>query len=286
MPLAHAPDGRRISYAQNGEDIVLLRVFGDQPVGRWIDVGANHPVNDSVTKNFSDLGWSGLNIEPVEAFHRQLEAQRPRDVNVLAAVSEASGTMTFFRNDSNLDLSTFDDALVEIYRSRGDTIVPLDVPVVRLADACRHHLAAGPVDFLKVDTEGHELAVLSSHDFEAYPVRVLLAEATDARLDAIVELVEERGLRFVTFDGLNAWFVAKSEDPSVGRVVARPPSPVLDWYHAAYYVTALADRDREIAHLRRELARDDVLFRARRWAGRWVTRLRERWVSRSGRATS
>jgi FkbM family methyltransferase len=273
MPLATTPDGRRIGYAQNGEDIVLLRALGAQAEGRWIDVGANHPVNDSVTKNFSDIGWTGLNVEPVESFHRALVAQRPRDVNVLAAVSDASGTMTFFRNESNLDLSTFDESLVAIYRDRGDTITPLDVPVFRLGELCHRHLEPGPIDFLKVDTEGHELAVLASHDFDAYPVRVALAEATDARLDGIVQLLESHDLRFVTFDGLNAWFVTAGEWSQLSRVIGRPPSPVLDWYHPAYYVTAMSDRDAEIERLRAELARDDIVHRARRAATRAARRV-------------
>jgi FkbM family methyltransferase len=274
MPLAHAADGRRISFAQNGEDIVLLRVFGHRPTGRWIDVGANHPINDSVTKNFSDLGWCGLNVEPVESFHRELVSHRPHDVNALAAVSDSTGVATFYRNDSNLDLSTFDESLVEVYRARGDTIIPVDVPVIRLAELCRQHLPPGPVDFLKVDTEGHELAVLSSHDFDAYPPQVVLAEATDARLEGLIQLLEERGMRFVTFDGLNSWFVAAAHWSALALPIARPPSPVLDWYHPAYYVTAMTDRDAEIARLRAELARQDPIYRARRAAGAVVRRTR------------
>jgi FkbM family methyltransferase len=287
MPLATTPDGRRISYAQNGEDIVLLRALGEQREGRWIDVGANHPVNDSVTKNFSDLGWCGMNVEPVTSFHNALVAARPRDINVLAAVSETTGTMTFTRNESNLDLSTFDQALAAVYRARGDRLVDVDVPVVRLDELCRRHLAPGPVDFVKVDTEGHDLAVLASHDFEAYPPRVLLAEATEARLGGIVELVEGAGMRFLTFDGLNSWFVADDEASALGPAISRPPSPVLDWYHPAYYVNALADRDREIERLRAEHGVVDRVSRAGRRALRGVRRvLRRDTVSASAGGSS
>ena len=33
-----------LSYAQNYEDLQLARVFGDQPTGFYIDVGAGHPL--------------------------------------------------------------------------------------------------------------------------------------------------------------------------------------------------------------------------------------------------
>ena len=47
-----------ISYAQNHEDVLLRRAFPDQDAGFYLDVGAAHPVIDSVTKHFYDRGWS------------------------------------------------------------------------------------------------------------------------------------------------------------------------------------------------------------------------------------
>src|SRR5579863_744930 len=74
-----------VSYAQNGEDVLLGRAFGWQTDGFYIDVGANHPVNDSVTKAFYDRGWRGINIEPGRVFEK-LAAMRPRDVNLPIAL--------------------------------------------------------------------------------------------------------------------------------------------------------------------------------------------------------
>ena len=247
------PDGRRISYAQNGEDIVLLRAFAGQRSGMWIDVGANHPVNDSVTKNFSDLGWTGINIEPVSSFFDLLRAERTHDVNVNAALSDGAGSLTFHQNESNLDLSTFDDELVAIYRQRGDRIVDVEVPVLRLQDVCREHAQGRVIDFLKVDTEGHELAVLRGHDFDEFPVRAICAEATDARLPALVDHLTGVGFHHVAFDGLNAWFVCDAERDTLGVPLSRPASPVLDWYHPAVYVEMMRQRDDRIAELIRRV---------------------------------
>ena len=44
-----------ISFAQNGEDVLIDRVFPD-PKGYYIDVGACHPVRDSVTHYFYSRG--------------------------------------------------------------------------------------------------------------------------------------------------------------------------------------------------------------------------------------
>jgi len=281
--IERSSDGRRIGYAQNGEDIVLLRCFEGQVSGVWVDVGANHPVNDSVTKNFSDLGWTGVNIEPVRTFFDELVLQRPADANVLAAVSDETGGLVFHQNLSNLDLSTFDEELSRVYRERGDQLVELEVPIRRLDDICEEHIPGRSIDFLKVDTEGHEAAVLRSHDFKRFPVRVLLAEATPARLPELVDLLASRGMQFVTFDGLNSWFVSDAEGDEFFDRARRPPSPVLDWYHPAVYLRAMqAQEDRIlalVAELRAavaaEVERPQWGQRFRRACGRAVGRARQ-----------
>ena len=85
-----------ISYAQNGEDVVLRRAFAGQPHGFWIDVGACDPELDSVTLNLSKLGWRGINVEPDAAFHAKFQARRPLDINVQAAIGEAAAEQFFF----------------------------------------------------------------------------------------------------------------------------------------------------------------------------------------------
>src|SRR5262245_21135095 len=99
---ARAPQGPRngecgmISYAQNGEDVLLERLFRDVPVGTYIDVGANDPVDFSVTKHFYDRGWRGINIEPGPQAFARLCAQRPRDLNLNLGLAEVEGAACFY----------------------------------------------------------------------------------------------------------------------------------------------------------------------------------------------
>src|SRR5439155_647679 len=57
-----------VSYAQNGEDFTLWCALHDVDAGTYIDIGAYDPDIDSVTRAFYDRGWSGINIEPVDAY--------------------------------------------------------------------------------------------------------------------------------------------------------------------------------------------------------------------------
>ena len=86
-----------ISYAQNFEDIMLWRALSQVKNGTYIDVGANDPIIDSVTKVFYDNGWSGINIEPVKENWEKLLEARPRDVNIQCMAGDVNKKYSFTR---------------------------------------------------------------------------------------------------------------------------------------------------------------------------------------------
>ena len=96
-----------ISYAQNQEDVILRRVFPHGNDGFYIDVGANDPVQDSVTKHFYDRGWRGINIEPQIGRYKRLCAQRQNDINLNVGLSNRDGTLEFLECVPHDALSTF-----------------------------------------------------------------------------------------------------------------------------------------------------------------------------------
>ena len=89
-PIVPPPSPMRVSYAQNGEDIVLSRGFRSD-TGFYVDIGAFDPTSDSVTKLFYDRGWHGINVDPVPEVIALFERERPRDINVQVAVSVEPG---------------------------------------------------------------------------------------------------------------------------------------------------------------------------------------------------
>ena len=88
---------RFVSYAQNYEDVMLKRAFGNLKFGFYVDVGAHHPVNDSVTHDFYKIGWHGINIEPMQLEFDLLTEQRPRDINLQLAKENLSLCWTFMK---------------------------------------------------------------------------------------------------------------------------------------------------------------------------------------------
>lgn len=211
-----------VSYAQNGEDVLLHRVFGGQGTGFYVDVGAYHPVEGSVTKAFYDRGWAGINIEPGQIFD-DLAAARPRDVNLRMAVLDRTGMVAFNQNQADAGLS-----LVTEDQAPGSIQVPCDT----LENIVRLHSGGRPVDFLKVDAEGAEAAIVGSTDWRRFRPRVLVFEAT-LPWSATLSNAEwepallEGGYVRAYFDGINCYYLPEEEEPILGRHF-KVPVNVLD----------------------------------------------------------
>jgi FkbM family methyltransferase len=173
-----------LAYAQDGEDMILRRMFEGQSQGFYVDVGAHHPFRFSNTCYFHRHGWHGINIDANPAAIDEFRRYRPSDINVCVGISDASGTLAFHRfNESALD--TFDAALAaERAKLPGYRLVEKsEVAVRRLGEVLVEHLPAGQsIDFLSVDVEGLDLQVLKSNDWSRFRPRVLLVEARGADL--------------------------------------------------------------------------------------------------------
>jgi len=165
-----------ISYAQRGEDVVLDRVFGRQPIGFYVDVGANDPVVDSVTQHFYSKGWSGINIEPLPGPFTRLAEARPKDINLNLAVSDRNTTLLLYELPLKNGLSTFNPELAQQYRAQGEILAERTIATMSLSEICEAHVRR-PIDFMKIDVEGHEYEVIKGMDWKRWRPRVLVIEA-------------------------------------------------------------------------------------------------------------
>jgi FkbM family methyltransferase len=200
-----------ISYAQNYEDVMLARALQGVEQGFYIDVGAQDPVNDSVTKALYLRGWHGINIEPVTYWFERLQADRPRDINLQLAVSDGPGSLHLFEVVGS-GLSTTDTSFAHRHAEAGHQIRESDVQCVTLDSLCQEY-QVDCVHFLKIDCEGAEAAALRGLSLQRIRPWIILLEATEpnSQTPAYEEwepLLIERGYHFVYQDGLNRYYVA------------------------------------------------------------------------------
>ena len=207
-----------ISYAQNGEDIVLARALNPwEKKGFWVDCGAGHPTYDSVTKLFSQFGWTGINVEPLDQEFLLLSQDRPQDENVQCLLGAKEGLGIIFAGPAeNRGSSTSDPLLVARYaKEYGQTFQELQIPMRRLDDILREK-DRPTIDFLKIDVEGAEEEVLKGIDLREFNPRVLVIESTqpnstEPSFAHWEKRVLSSGYRFALFDGLNRYYVHENE---------------------------------------------------------------------------
>ena len=170
-----------VSYAQEGEDLVLARLLEGRTHGFYVDVGAHHPTRFSNTFFFYERGWRGINIEPAPEAFAEFERRRVRDINVNCGVAEKPGSLNYYVFDDTA-LNTFDSALMRDreantpYRVVHATTVRVD----RLDALLKAHLPPGQaIDFISIDAEGFDLQVLRSNDWSRWRPRFVLVEALE-----------------------------------------------------------------------------------------------------------
>jgi len=216
-----------ISYAQNQEDVMLYRALREVKHGFYIDVGAQDPIIDSVTKAFYERGWRGINIEPNEEYFHKLEDDRPQDVNLLTAVGREPGVISFY-NVARTGLSTTSEVYARRHEEAGYDVNVETVPCTTLDRICADR-RVGTVHFLKIDVEGSERAVLEGFSFEAVRPWIVVVEATEPNSNHEVfaeweDLLLKHLYQFEYFDGLNRFYIA-AERADLARHFSCPPNP-------------------------------------------------------------
>ncbi len=229
-----------ISYAQNAEDVILWRALKLINNGFYIDVGANDPQDDSVTKAFYDRGWHGINIEPLKQHHDCLQLHRHRDINLQLAAGNYNGELTLFDIPSVRGWATSDQKVADNYRKQGFDVVPTRVPVRRLDSLC-DEFAVSDIHFLKIDVEGSEFEVLQGMDFKKWRPWVLIIEAIrpnnkESQYQQFEPILFESQYHYIYTDGLNRYYVAQ-ERLDLARALALQPN-VFDQYQFIGYQRA------------------------------------------------
>lgn len=201
-----------ITYAQNREDVILAAFFKDVPKGTYVDIGAFHPVNDSVTKHFYDNGWRGINVEPIASLHKVFEDERAHDTNIQAAVSNKPGTVTL-REYKNKGLSTVSSGMQAEYNKAKDTetgsFKDVEVAALTLKDIFEQY-PQKHVHFMKVDVEGFEYEALEGNDWKKYRPEMLCVEANHpSSKHDVAAFLATHNYEKVYNDGLNDYYLAK-----------------------------------------------------------------------------
>jgi FkbM family methyltransferase len=200
-----------VSYAQNFEDVMLWRALGHIESGRYIDIGAQHPIVDSVSLMFYEHGWRGIHVEPTPPYAELLRQARPEEVVIQAAIVAKSGILRFYEFPDT-GLSTGDRKIAEKHIDSGFAVREIVVPGMTLDEVLSRE-SGEEVHWLKIDVEGGEKQVLKGWIHSALRPWVVLIESTLplSKVESHKQwesLVLRKGYKFAYFDGLNRFYIA------------------------------------------------------------------------------
>jgi FkbM family methyltransferase len=267
---------------------MLWRALKHVRNGYYVDIGAQHPLIDSVSRGFYEQGWRGVHIEPVPYYADLLRKDRPDETVLQVAISDVEGTLAL-NVIADTGLSTAVSAYAEQHqRERGVQSAEVAVPTLTLASAFGKD-PARDCHWLKIDVEGLEEQVLKGWDPETFRPWIMVVEATlPNRADVDYErwdpLLRRAEYEFVYFDGLNRFYVAK-EHLQLAASFGTPPN-IFDDAVLGRFGGSWLTRSIVAAHAERETALLAEVAQARAETETLQQKIQQMVNSRSWRVTA
>ena len=234
---------------------MLWRALRHLPSGFYVDVGAQDPVVDSVSKAFYDAGWRGAHVEPVAEYAELLRKARPDEQVFQVALGVKAGTQKFFVVP-NTGLSTSIKSIAERHRNEQKyAVTEIRVPCLTL-DQVFEAINRPEIHWLKIDVEGAEREVLSGWNAKRFRPWIIVVEATlpNSTIENFEQwehLVLDADYRLVYQDGLNRFYISAEHAAELAPSFKTPPN-VFDevassgkgGYWGAYLNATFAEQER------------------------------------------
>jgi hypothetical protein len=177
----------KISFSQEGEDLILARIFSTQAKGFYVDIGAHHPFRFSNTWLFYKKGWNGINIDPMPGIMKIFNIFRSRDLNLELSISNTKEESTYFML-SDPALNGFSKQLTEerVVKGTCQLRATKKLKSCTLKEIFDNYLEEDSIiDFMSIDVEGVEYSVVRSNNWKSYRPKIILVEILNKTLDEL-----------------------------------------------------------------------------------------------------
>lgn len=176
----------RISYSQNGEDIIIKDLFARLGIKKpsYLDIGANEPFMISNTYLLYSKGSTGVCIEPNPYLYKKFNRKRKKDTCINAGIAfneQTEADFYLFPEEAN-GLGTFSKEEAMFWETTGNATVGkykieavIKTPLIRINDVMAKHFSPHP-DLISLDVEGLDLAILQTIDFNTFKPEVICVE--------------------------------------------------------------------------------------------------------------
>lgn len=214
----------KISYSQNGEDILISRIFRNLKIDNifYLDIGANHPQNYNNTYLLYLNGSSGICIEPNIDLCKKIKKVRPRDNVLNIAISDKSETLTYYSFSAHMQNTFSKEESIKNVKQGNKLIKDYKVEAITLNNVIEN-LPKTP-DLISLDIEGYDEKVLKSFNFNKYRPSVWCIETIE-RIDknwtkntAIIKFMEENNYVIYGDTNINTIFIDKKKMEQINHI--------------------------------------------------------------------
>lgn len=191
---------------------MLATLLKGVDAGTYLDIGSNDPVKESNTFLLYLQGWKGINIDLNEKLIKKTCEVRPRDISIVAAVSDKVEKITMFRFDDDC-FSTIDAESARKSRKNSPLLNQTTVTTKTIDQVLREvPQAYKKIDLLSIDVEGIDVRVLKSIDYTQVRPKVIVIEDWDFAYskigkNEIISFLQSKGYVFYSYFALNLFFI-------------------------------------------------------------------------------
>lgn len=169
-----------VYYGQVKQDRFLNEtIFKGKPTGFFVDIGANNGITFSNSYFFEKIGWNGICFEPDPDTFNQLSRNR-KCICLQLAVSNTEGKQDFCIVEGisvlNGLINEYDQKHIKRIEKESNSCTRIvQVDTIR-AQSIFDQYNVKHIDFCSIDTEGSELNVLKSIDFDKVTIDCFVIE--------------------------------------------------------------------------------------------------------------
>jgi len=166
---------KKKSYAMDGEDLAIDQYIEKKEKGFYVDIGAHHPIHRNNTQLLFNRGWEGINIDVNQFSIDLFNFLRPDDLNLLTAISDQEGEITFYYQKKFSQLNTTDKKIAhEHFNGNFNERLVKCQSIHNILINSKYKEVK--IDFLNIDVEGAEMKVLKTLNFEIYDPKLICIE--------------------------------------------------------------------------------------------------------------
>jgi Methyltransferase FkbM domain len=183
----------QFSFSQFGEDLAVGRLGDELGLDKsvYVDAGAYHPIFGSNALLLHKKGWRGINVDLAAERIAEFNRYRPKDHNVVACLSDRVASVEIAHYEIPSTDRVLDPRNPEKLSIAGQKPIRYSSSITTTLTAVVEEspFRLDEVQYLNVDCEGSDLAVISGLDLNRCHPTVLSIEAFgDAEREAIEQI--------------------------------------------------------------------------------------------------